>query len=67
MDFVDNQVTFLLSVEVDATYLIEAYLTQSPRIIVPDSSLPRLLPILRGDVICTLWPAGLYALSQRPH
>jgi hypothetical protein len=30
-------------------------------------TLPRLLPILRWDLTCTLSPADLYATGQRPH
>lgn len=38
----------------------------SPKLsrVIPDSFLPRPLPILRGEVTCTLWPADLYAQSE---
>ena len=50
MDFVKDLVTVLFSMEAD--------LTQIPH---NDYSrlLPRPLPILRGDVTCTLWHADL--------
>lgn len=35
--------------------------------IILDTSLPRQVPILRGAVTCTLCPADLYAIDQRPH
>lgn len=55
MDFVNNMVTILLWRQTSP---------KSPRMLIPDSSLPRLSPILRGGVTSTLWPADLYAVVR---
>jgi hypothetical protein len=66
VDFVNDLVIFLLSVEGDLTHLMLLRQTSPklPQIIIPDSSLPGPLPFLVGDVTCTLWPADFYAISE---
>lgn len=59
MDFVNNLVTFLLSVEAD--------LTQIPQTAYPRLSLPRPLPMLWGRGRMYFMATDLYAISQRPH
>lgn len=59
VDTVDNLVTFLLFEGID--------LFLTPGTMTPDSFLPRPLPVLRIDVITTLWPAYLHAIGQRSH
>lgn len=58
VEVLNNLVTFPLSVGTD--------LTQISQMIIPDSSLPRLSPILRVDVKRCLSPPDLYAICQRP-
>ena len=59
MDFVNDMIIFLLSVE--------ANLTQRTQNDCQDSSLTRPLPIFRRNVTCTVWPADLYGIGQRAH
>lgn len=51
VDFVNDLMTFLLSVESDLALLL---LSKSPKMIIPDSPLPRPLSILKEDVTCLL-------------
>lgn len=70
MDFINSPVAFQPSVEADFSHLLLQRQTsaKSPRTIIPDSSHPRLSPILRGDVVCILYSlqTHLYAIGQRP-
>jgi hypothetical protein len=57
VDLLNNLVTFLLSLEAD--------LTQTPLMVIPDSSLPG--PDLKVNVTSTLCSDDLCAIRQRPY